>query len=251
MKILIVNSNTSESVTQTIEAEARRCASQNTDIMVVTARFGARSIESRSEAAIAAHATLDALAEHGTGADAGIIACFIDPGLAAAKELMPFPVVGIAEAAILTACMLAGRFSIVTVAPRTVQPIRELVASYGLAARLASVRALERSVLAAHADQTGTIEAFRHLIERTADEDGAELAILGGAVTAGMARTLAVDSPIPVLDGVGCAVRQAQALACVGTRKARTGSFSPPLPKELTGLGMPLTKLFRQYGDDD
>jgi allantoin racemase len=249
VKILIVNSNTSGSVTRTVEAEARRCASPGTDITAVTASFGPRSIESRSEAVIAAHATLDAFAEHGNDADAGIIACFSDPGLAAAKELMPFPVVGIAEAAIMSACMLAGRFSIVTVAPRTVQPIRELVAGYGLATRLASVRALERSVLAAHADQDGTIEAFRHLIERTATEDGAELAILGGAVTAGMTRTLAGGSPIPVLDGVGCAVRQVQALACAGAGKARTGSFCPPLEKEMTGVGPALTTLFSKNGN--
>ena len=49
--------------------------------------------------------------------DAAIIAAFGDPGLAAARELFDFPVVGMAEAAILTAVQLGGRFAIVTFTP--------------------------------------------------------------------------------------------------------------------------------------
>src|SRR5215471_20167550 len=80
----------------------------------VTGEFGARYISTRAAAAIAAHAALDALAEHVTGFDAVYLACFGDPGLAALKEVSPVPVVGMAEASVRTACGLGGRFAIVT-----------------------------------------------------------------------------------------------------------------------------------------
>ena len=49
--------------------------------------------------------------------DAAIIAAFGDPGLRGASELFDFPIVGMAEAAMLTAWILGRRFAIVTFAP--------------------------------------------------------------------------------------------------------------------------------------
>lgn len=219
MKILVVNSNTTRAVTDTIAAEAQRTASPGTEIIAVTALFGPAAIQGRADAVIAAHATLEVITHHPGPVDAAVIACFSDPGLMAARDAAGFPVVGIAEASMLTACMLGARFSIVTVAPGTVGPIHELAAAYGLAQRLASVRALDVGVLESHADREGTVRGLKGLIERAVAEDRADVAILGGAVTAGMARQLAAGSPIPVLDGVACAVRQAELLAGLG-RKA-------------------------------
>lgn len=213
MKILVVNSNTTQLVTETIAAEARIAASSGTEIVAVTVPFGPSAVEGRSDAAVAAHATLTAITGYPGQVDAAVIACFSDPGLMAARDSVEFPVVGIAEASILTACMLGTRFSIVTVAPSTVSPIYELVSAYGLSQRLASVRAIDVGVLESHADPEETCRGLQELIEMAASHDRADVAILGGAVTAGMARILAKTSPIPVLDGVACAVRQAELLA--------------------------------------
>lgn len=213
MKILVVNSNTSQSVTDVVAREAGIAASPGTKIVAVTAPFGPPAIEDRAGAVIAAHATLAAISDHRDGVDAAVIACFSDPGLIAARGMIPFPVVGIAEASMLTACMLGARFSIVTVAPSTISPIYELAAAYGLSGRLASVRAIDRGVLESHADPERTCGDLGELIRIAASEDRADVAILGGAVTAGMKHTLAKASPIPLLDGVACAVRQAEVLA--------------------------------------
>jgi allantoin racemase len=103
---------------------------------------GSPYIENRAEATIAAHAVLDALADHVRGCDAAIIAAFGDPGLAAARELLDLPVVGISEAAFLFAWTLGRRYSIVCLTPRLRTWYMECATKHGLAGRLASVRVL-------------------------------------------------------------------------------------------------------------
>ena len=123
-------------------------------------------------------------------------------------------------------------------------PIRELVAQYGLAERLASIRILNLGVLEVAATADGGAAAFADLIEQAATEDGAEVVILGGAVTAGLARTLAMTASIPVLDGVSCAVRQAELLAGLGIPKARLGSYSMPLRTAAVNVSAPMLRVF-------
>lgn len=225
MKILVVNSNTSEGVTDLVRQEALASAGPGTEVVCVTARFGSSAIESRWQAAIAGHATLEAFVMHGEGVDAGVIACFSDPGLGAIRQLMPFPVVGLAEAAMHSACMIGGRFSVIAVGSQFETSIREQAILAGLGARLASVRAVDRRVLGVASDAAGTLRDLTLLLDRAVQEDGAEVVILGGAVTAGMARELNQKSPVPVLDGVACAVRQAVALAGLAPAKPRSGSY--------------------------
>src|SRR5215510_9978502 len=113
MRLLLINTNTSETITALLVDAARRLAGPGVVVTGSTARFGARYIASRSAYAIAGHAVLDTYAEHRREADAVIIACFGDPGLLALREIAPVPVIGMAEAS----CRLAasrGRFAIVT-----------------------------------------------------------------------------------------------------------------------------------------
>ncbi|TXN10683.1 Asp/Glu racemase, partial [Methylobacterium sp. WL122] len=98
MRILVINPNTTEAVTERVVEHVRRIAPSAT-IVPATGRFGARYIASRASAAIAAHAALDAYAAFGAECDAVYLACFGDPGLLALREIAPVPVVGMAEAA--------------------------------------------------------------------------------------------------------------------------------------------------------
>ena len=79
MRLLIINPNISGSVTDLIEAEARRSASAGTGITMQTAAFGVAYIETRFEALIGAYATAQLAAEHHAGHDAVVIAAFGDP----------------------------------------------------------------------------------------------------------------------------------------------------------------------------
>ncbi|MFY7939956.1 MAG: aspartate/glutamate racemase family protein, partial [Burkholderiaceae bacterium] len=106
MRLLLLNANTSEFVTERVATFARTMARSDTEIVARHSSFGAHIISTRTELAIAEHATLDALAHHADGFDAVVLAVSYDTALTAAREMLSIPVVGITEAALLTACML-------------------------------------------------------------------------------------------------------------------------------------------------
>ncbi len=236
MKLLLINPNITEAMTASMVAEARRFASPGTDITAVTAAFGTQYIENRVEAAIAGHAVLDALAAHMAGHDAAIVSAFGDPGLAAAREFADIPILGIEESALLTAWTLGRRFSIVCLTPRLRRWYIECAEEHGLAGRLVSVRALDVPI----PDITAAKDQLRdRLLEectRAIEQDEAEVIILGGGPIAGLAREEADRIPVPMLDGVSCAVRLAEAVAGLGVRPPIRGSFARPRPKPAKGL---------------
>src|SRR5205823_4648961 len=110
MKILLLNPNTSVEVTDLLVSAGRAAAAPGTELIPLTAPRGVPYIASRAEAQIGGTIALEMLAEHQHDADAAIIAAFGDPGLFGARELFDIPVVGMAEGAMLTACMLGRRF---------------------------------------------------------------------------------------------------------------------------------------------
>jgi allantoin racemase len=95
VKLLVVNGNTTDAITARIAAAARGAAGAGTEIVAVTAGFGARVVGTRAEDVIAAHAVLETAARHHAGCDAVVVAISSDAGLAAARELLPIPVIGI------------------------------------------------------------------------------------------------------------------------------------------------------------
>src|SRR6185437_11192832 len=116
MRILMLNPNTTRSVTDILLHAAEAVAAPGTEIVPLTAPRGVPYIATRAEAQIGGAVALEMIAEHQNGIDAVIIAAFGDPGLLGARELFDIPIVGMAEAPMLTACMLGRRFSIVTFA---------------------------------------------------------------------------------------------------------------------------------------
>src|SRR5258705_11466616 len=137
LRILLINPNTSATITDILAARMREIAGPGVTILPVTGRFGAPYIASRAAAAIAGHAALDALAEHVADCDVVYLACFGDPGLAALKEVSPVPVVGMAEASVEAACRRGCRFAIVTGGGRRGPVANRLGSRVGRAERLA------------------------------------------------------------------------------------------------------------------
>jgi allantoin racemase len=246
MRIALVNSNTSDFVTQKVAAGARAAASPATEIVAVTSSFGARVIASRSENAVAEHATILLAAQNAETCDAIVIAVSYDTGLRGARELLSIPVVGMTEAALLTACMLGGKVGIIVFGRHVLPMYQELVASYALAGRIAGWRALESAVPyspgATDELDRALIEASRDLI----DVEGAEVIILAGAVMAGVPGRLQPSVPVPVLDGISCGVRQAELLVRLGAPKPTRGSYAHPGNRELVETDPAIARLFRR-----
>lgn len=243
MRLLVINPNISTSVSDLIAAEAGRSASPGTAITMLTAAFGVAYIETRFEAMIGAYATAQLAAEHQVGHDAVIVAAFGDPGLAALREVMPVPVLGLTESALASACLLGHRFSIIAISQRIRAWYREVVEANGLASRLASIRALDQQLTHIGQVQADHSHALLDLCHAAVEQDGAEVIILAGAPLAGLARTLHGQLPVPVVDGVSSAVRHAESLVVLAPGKATRGSFAPPPHKPHQGLPAPISRL--------
>ena len=248
MRILIVNANTSQIVTDKVAAQARASASPGTEIVAVTGRFGARVIGTRAEHAIGEHSTIALVSQHAPGCDAVVIGVSYDTGLRGARELLPVPVVGMTEAGLLTACMLGGRIGVVSFGRRVLPLYHELVASYGLTARIAGWRVLESTIAyqsGAHEElDRELVAAANDLIER----DGAETVVVTGAVMAGVPARLQKDVPVPLIDCMASAVRQAELLVHLGHPKPRAGSYAAPAGRELVGVDAAIAARFAAAG---
>jgi Asp/Glu/hydantoin racemase len=240
LRILLLNPNTTTEVTGLLYAAGSRAASPGTEIVAVTAKRGVPYIATRAEAQIGGAIALEMLAEAGSGFDAAIIAAFGDPGLFGARELFLFPVIGLAEAAMLTACMVGQRFSIVTFSPTLAPWYRECVAMHGLGARCAGIRALDEAFQSISDVQSEKEDALVRLANLAVEQDGADVVILSGAPLAGLAEKVKDRISVPVIDPIAAAVRQAETLAVLKPRKAVAGTFRRPGPKPTTGLAEPL-----------
>lgn len=240
MKILLLNPNTTAEVTGLLYAAGHRAASPGTELVAMTARRGVPYIATRAEAQIGGAIALEMLAEAGPGIDAAIIAAFGDPGLFGARELFAFPIVGLAEAAMLTACMVGRKFAVVTFS-RTLAPwYEECVAMHGLEKRCAGIRALDEAFQSISEVQSEKEEMLVRLAHAAVEQDGADVVILSGAPLSGLADKVKDRIPVPVIDPISAAVRQAETLAVLKPRKAVAGTFRRPGPKPTTGLAEPL-----------
>ena len=244
-RLLLINPNISDSVSELIRAEALRSASPGTAVTVKTAPFGVAYIETRCEALIGGYAALQLAAEHHRDFDAVVVAAFGDPGLPALREALPIPVTGLTEAALATAGLLGQRFSIVAISQRIRAWYREAVEHNGLASRLASIRGLDEPLADIGTVQGDQGERLVALAERCVAEDGADVIVLAGAPLAGLARSLAGRLPVPCVDGVSSAVRHAESLVALQPGAARAGSFAPPPVKPNRGLPPALAALLR------
>jgi allantoin racemase len=249
MRLLLLNPNTSAAVTERLAASARAAAAAGTEIVPLTAPRGVPFIASRAEAQIAGAVALEMLAEHHGRYDAAIIAAFADPGLLGARELFDVPIVGLAEAAMLTACMLGRRFSIVTFSTAMGPWFREYVDVHGLGGRCASIRMLDEPFASLASVQDEKEEALVALANRAVSEDEADVVILAGAPLTGLAARVRQRIPVPLVEQTVAAVRQAETLVALSPIKATRGTFRRPSAKSSTGLASSLaTRIAHQDG---
>lgn len=240
MRLLLINPNTTPEITDLVVHHASGFAGPDTTIVGATGRFGARYVATRAAYAVAAHAALDAYAEHSTGADAVILACFGDPGLPGLRELAHQPVLGLAEAACHAAAKRDGRFAIVTGGERWGPMLEEFVASIGLAQRCAGVVTVAPSGGEIARDPDAALTTLANACNSAIDRHHASAVILGGAGLAGIAARIAARVRAPLIDPLQVAVREAERLAGAPPAKPTTGSYAATTPVPTVGLSVRL-----------
>lgn len=241
MNVLLLNPNTSAEITELMLGTGQRAAAPGTVLIPRTAPRGVPYISTRAEAQIGGAIALEMLAEQHRTVDAAIIAAFGDPGLFAARELFDIPVIGLAEAAMLTACMTGRRFGIVTFAQALGPWYEECVRAHGLWERCAGIRMLDDPFRTVSEVSTEKEDLLIELAKQAIADDEADVLIFAGAPLSGLAERVADRIPVPIIDQVVAAVKQAEALLALRLRKALAGTFRRPGAKPTSGLAAALS----------
>lgn len=237
MRILVVNPNTTLSMTRKIGEAARRAALPEIEIVSVNPEEGPASIEGYFDEALSLSGLLKTVAAH-PDVDAIVIACFDDTGLDAVRCMTDAPVVGIGEAAFHAASFLANKFSVVTTLSRSVPAIEHNLTRYGLAARCAKVRASEVAVLDLETNVGTAWSSISSEVAKAIEDDRAEAIVLGCAGMTDLAASLSAEHGLPVIDGVAAAVAFAGSLVRIGLKTSSKGGYAPPLPKSALAVGV-------------
>jgi allantoin racemase len=236
MRILVVNPNTTLSMTEKIGDAARAVAAPGTEVTAVSPAMGPVSIEGYYDEAFAVPGLLDEVRKHeALGYDGYVVACFDDPGVDAARSIARGPVVGIAEAAMHVAALIANSFTIVSTQARSAPALEHLVLKYGFGHKCRGVRTAEFPVLALEDPASGAVDRLRAEIGRAVAEDRCEAILLGCAGMADLNAALAREFGLPVIDGVAAAVKLVEAVAGLGLGTSKAGGYAPPLPKAYAG----------------
>lgn len=244
MKIFVINGNTNTKVSQNINKAAQQAAFTGTETITITPEVGPASIEGYMDGQISAIGVCEVIAKYHGEADAFVLACFSDPGLYPARELTQKPIVGIAEASMVTAVQLGHLFSLLTPLRRLKPVLKGLVNQYGFMERLASIRHVDFSVAALAGSENEHMDAFFAAGTKAIDEDDAEVLILAGAVLSGKEKKLSDQLNVPVLDPVKCAVAQAQAFVKLGLETSHLGGFSKPFRKDCHNCPEEISKYY-------
>lgn len=207
------------------------------------AAAGVASIESELDELFAGPDTVKrAIEAQNNGADAIVIVCLGDPALAQARQAVTIPVLGPGQTAMLHACLLGNRFSIIPTLENRKADYRKHARLYGLEGNLASVRPANVPVL--DIDRTENLEDV--LVARALEaieQDEADTIILGCGCfkdidKAVHARLQDHGHDVPVIDAIPLTVLIAFALVRSGYTHGKT-AFPFPARKARPGYDLP------------
>lgn len=219
MTIYVINPNSSQHVTDGIDraVDPMRAASP----VAIEARSlaeGPPGIETQAHVDGVVAPLLAHCAKLEDSASAFVVACYSDPGLAALREQSARPVLGIAEASILTAMTMGQRFGIISILSRSIPRHMRYVGAMGVMDRLAADMPLELGVLDL-ADAGRTFDRLKTVGTRLRDEAMADVLILGCAGMTAFRTDLETYLGLPVVEP--CQAATAMAIGRVALQKTR------------------------------
>jgi allantoin racemase len=235
MQFLIINPNSTASMTDTMVAAATPVLAVGSHVSGVTAAYGPESIEGYYDEVFAIPPMLEALAQYGEDIDGLVVGCFDDTGVDAARTIADVPVIGLCQAAMQTATVLAGSFSVVTTLGRSVPALEHLALKYGYERHCRKVRACEVPVLELDSGAGNARTLLRAEISSALREDGSEAIVLGCAGMALFAAELTEEFGVPVIEGVTAGIKIVEGLAALGLKTTGHGGYGTPRAKTYKG----------------
>ncbi|HLQ84842.1 MAG TPA: aspartate/glutamate racemase family protein [Salinisphaeraceae bacterium] len=234
MRILVVNVNTTASMTEAIGQQAQAVANPDTEIVPLTPAFGAESVEGNYESYVAAVSVMETIRAYDGNYDAIIQAGYGEHGREGLQELFAVPIVDITEAAAASAMFLGHKYSVVTTLDRTVPLIEDRLRLAGLFERCASVRSSGLAVLDLEKDPDAAIETIAAQAAQAVEMDRAEVICLGCGGMAGLTQRVIERTGVPIVDGVSAAVKLAEGFVAQGLSTSKIRTYAPPRPKHFT-----------------
>jgi Asp/Glu/hydantoin racemase len=202
--IIIVNPNSCHAVTEAaLKALAPFRLLNGPDYEGLTITRGPATISTDRDVAEATIHLAEELPKR-SDASAFVIACFSDPGLDLLRDLVPQPIFGLQEAAVLTAMGRADRFGVIALSSGSVYRHVTRLRRMGLIERMVGEIGLSGvSALEAGSSQLAFNEAVdvgRHLVSM-----GARCIVLGCAGFSPRRKELEFAIGVPVIDPVQAA----------------------------------------------
>jgi allantoin racemase len=207
-------------------------AAPGTAVDAADAPGGPLSIESHAEELLCVPPMIRALQNRSQRADAIIIGCFGDPGLAALRELFDCPIVGPFEASLHLGAQLGARVGVVTVLDSVVPMLDHLVRGMGMSLRYAGATAIDVPVLELKRDPAVVVERVANAGVDLVRQRGADVLVLGCMSLAflGIAEQVRSHVGVPVINPAKCAIKTAESLAAQQLAASRRTYAKPRKP---------------------
>lgn len=207
MRVLIINPNSTASMTDGIVAAAKAAAAPDVEVEGMTNASGPASIQGAADGDAATPGVVEATRQASEqGFDAVVIACFDDTGLDEARSASSIPVIGIGQAAFHAAMLFGGQFSVITTLAVSIPVIEQNIARYGLSEACAGVHASGLPVLSLEQDPDTARVTLRNCAQQIAHQDRCAALVLGCAGMASFGPDMQAISGKPAVDGVAAAI---------------------------------------------
>jgi allantoin racemase len=240
MKLMVINPNTSVSMTNHIRSELMRIKRQDTELTVVCAEKGPVTIESTFDESFTVPETLKMVRQANKELyDAVIINAFSDPGLEAARQISDIFVAGIEETTLHVAAMLGSKFTILTPIKSRITHKYEEVRHYKLEQSLASVRTTAMAVADVDADPASAKARALEVAREAVEKDGAEVIILGCAAMVGYGEEISHELGVTVLDPTATTLKICEGIVDAKLVHSKRAFYATPVVGEYTGMDKP------------
>ena len=228
-KIFVINPNTNPKNTAVIARAIEPFKPVGVEVDTVSPDKGPVGLESYYHnylASVNVHERI--IQAEKEGYDGIVIACFGDPGIEAAKELVDIPVVGITEASYALASILGTKFLVIvsadTAVPRQIRYLKAL----GIPDYQYAVRPIGLTVLGVMADRVNAKELIANNCEVALKETGSEVIVMGCSGFSGLRKDLEKILNVPIIDPVVAGVQVCNTLINMGLAQSKVSTYKTP-----------------------
>lgn len=228
-KILVINPNTNPKNTKVIADAIDPFVPDGTKVEVVSPARGPIGLESYYHNYLASVNVHERIVEaEKEGYDGVVIACYGDPGIEAAKELVDIPVVGITEASYAYARLLSTKFLVVVSAATAVPRQIRYIKSLGIPDFQYDVRPIGLTVLGVMSDRMSAKDLIANNCEIALKDTNSELIVMGCSGFSGLRADLEEQLKVPIIDPVVAGVHMCDSLIRMGLAQSKVSTYKTP-----------------------